>query len=78
MSVRVRERVCAKGKKSAEIAEIKMQIAAATVWIETLFNFQPLKLIISDLPAFVSSLRLGEDGSDGGGGGGGVIIKGAC
>lgn len=46
-----------------------MLIAAAMLWIETLFNYQPLKLIISDLPAFVSSLRLGEDGSGGGGGG---------
>lgn len=60
-----------RGTKSAEIAEIRMQIAAAMPWIETLFNYQPLKLIISDLLAFVSSLKLGEDGSGGGGGGGG-------
>lgn len=51
-----------------------MQIAAAMLWIESLFNYQPLKLIISDLAAFVSSLRLGEGGRSGGGGG--AIIKG--
>lgn len=55
-----RESVSEKAKISAEIAEIKMQIALEWSGEKRYLTSTPLKLIISDLPAFVSSLREGE------------------